>query len=99
MTDIETKQTAFLVASRAGTRAVQAITEAERTDELAMYLSQRGKWIEQTAPRTAALMRSWKDDVALETWNCIGADYKREVWKHLDTSQRARLRALKGLAA
>lgn len=99
MTDLETKQTAFLVASRAGTRAVRAITEAERTDELAMYLSQRGKWIEQTAPRTAALMRSWKDDVALETWNCIGSDYKREVWKYLDANQRARLRELKGLAA
>lgn len=99
MTDLETKQTAFLVASRARTRAVRAITEAERTDELAMYLSQRGKWIEQTAPRTAALMRSWKDDVALETWNCIGPDYKREVWKYLDANQRARLRQLKQAAA
>lgn len=97
MTEIE--QTAFLIASRAGERAVHAIGEAERTDELTMYLSQRAKWIAQTAPRTAALMRSWKDDVALQTWNCIGPDYKREVWKYLDANQRARLRELKQATA
>lgn len=95
----ENAQTAFLIASRAGTRAQSAIAEAERTDELAMYLNQRAKWIEQTAPRTARLMHQWGDDVALKTWDCIGADYKREVWKYLDAEQRARLRQLKGLAA
>jgi hypothetical protein len=84
----------FLVASRAGERAMNAIKEAERTDELTTYLTQREKWIEQTAPRTAALMRSWADDIATETWRCIGSDYKREVWKYLDQEQRGRLRRL-----
>lgn len=94
----ENQETARLVASRALTRATQAIGEAERLDELAMYLNQREKWIEQTAPRTAALMKSWGDATALDTWNRIGADYKREVWKHLDADQRARLRRLKEAA-
>lgn len=97
--DPEIQQTAFLVASRAGTRAVAAIVEAERVDELTMYLTQRAKWIEQTAPRTAALMRSWSDAVAVETWSMIGRDYQTEVWKHLDETQRGRIRTLRKEAA
>lgn len=98
MSPTEEQETVTLVASRSLTRATHAIAEAERLDELAMYLNQRDKWIEQTAPRTAALMKSWSDETALDTWNRIGADYKREVWKYLDAEQRARLRRLKEAA-
>jgi len=95
----ETEQTAFLIASRAATRATGAIAEAERTDELTMYLTQREKWIEQTAPRTAALMAKWNDAEAVETWERIGRDYQRAVWKCMDEAQRARIKRLRKVAA
>lgn len=92
------QETSMLIASRAMQRAQHAIGEAERLDELTLYMTQRTKWIEQTAPKTAALMKSWSDETALDTWNRIGPDYKREVWKYLDADQRARLRRLKEAA-
>ena len=95
----ETEQTAFLIASRASARASNALAEAERTDELTMYLSQREKWIEQTAPRTAALMAKWNDAEAVETWERIGRDYQRAVWKCMDEAQRARIKRLRKVAA
>lgn len=95
----EDQQTAALLASRALTRAENALVEASRVDELTLYLTQRAKWIEQTAPRTASLMRSWSDKTALETWALIGRDYQIEVWKHLDETQRERIRALRKEAA
>lgn len=95
MTDSETQQTAFLIASRAANRASNALAEAERTDELTMYLTQRDKWIVQTAPKLAALMRTWSDDAINRTWTDIGGDYKREVWKHMDDELKARIRVLR----
>jgi len=95
----ENEQTAFLIASRAATRAVGAIAEAERTDELTMYLSQREKWIEQTAPRTAALMAQWGDVEVIQTWECIGRDYQRAVWKCMNAAQRERIKRLRKAAA
>lgn len=95
----EDQETSTLVASRAATRASNALAEAQRTDELAMYLTQRDKWIVQTAPRTAALIASWGDAEAVQTWEMIGRDYQREVWKHLDAEQRDRIKRLRKAAA
>ena len=95
MTDLETQQTALLVASRAAMRASNAIATAARADDLASYLTQRDKWIEQTAPKLAALMRTWGDDEINRTWTDIGSDYKREVWKRMDDELRLRIRVLR----
>jgi len=95
----EEQQTAALLASRALTRAEHSIAEAERIDELTLYLTQREKWVEQTAPRTAALMAKWNDAEAVETWERIGRDYQRAVWKCMDEAQRARIKRLRKAAA
>lgn len=95
----EDQETSTLVASRAATRAANALAEAQRTDELALYMTNRAKWIEQTAPRTAALIARWGDAEAIQTWEMIGRDYQCEVWKYLDAEQRERLKRLRKAAA
>lgn len=95
----EDQETAALLASRALNRAEHAIAEAERIDELTLYLTQRGKWIEQTAPRLAKLMESWSDEAINRTWDSIGEDYKRAVWKCMPDTQKDRIRAVRKAAA
>src|SRR5690348_10910832 len=77
----EDQETSTLIASRAAARAQNAIAEAQRTDELALYMTNRAKWIEQSAPKLANLMDAWPDAEINRTWDCIGEDYKRAVWK------------------
>lgn len=96
MTDEQ--QTSFLVASRAQKRAADALANAERTDELAMYLNNRAEWIKRTAPRMAALLASWDDAAANESWSRIGHDYRAEIWKHMDAAQRDRIRQIRRAA-
>lgn len=96
MTDEQ--QASLLIASRAQQRATRALAEAERTDELALYLNNRAEWIKQTAPRMAKLMASWDDAVANETWSRMGHDYRTEIWKHMDAVQRDRIRQIRRAA-
>lgn len=95
----EDQETAALLASRTLTRAEHAIAEAERIDELTLYLTQREKWIEQTSPRLARLMDTWSDDAINKTWDSIGEDYKRAVWKCMTDAQKGRIRELRKAAA
>lgn len=96
MTDEQ--QTSLLVASRAQQRVSSALANAERTDDLAIYLNNRAEWIKRTAPRMAALLASWGDAVANESWTRIGQDYRVEIWKHMDAAQRDRIRQIRRAA-
>jgi len=69
-------------------------------DELQLYENDRPKWLEIVAPKQAARIAddTYDDAVLKAVWAGMGRDYQTAVWQHLDESQRARIRALRGKA-
>ena len=66
------------------------------TDELAQYQTDRPAWLKEASPKMAAMIQKLCDANVPQTWKLMSRDFQTAVWKHLDETQRARVRALRG---
>jgi hypothetical protein len=67
-------------------------------DEMALYAIDRTAWLAHVAPNMARRIESDPDAKVTGDWSRMPNDYRAAVWKHLDESQRSRIRALRNAA-